>query len=96
MMVTIQLVIIKWPPSELSDARRFYRLCPIRMPISRAFWRKAPAVRLVSLDISATGVLDRECAFNSRRFSLVHPRHFLRLAVFAILVFLSFFNEWAI
>lgn len=42
-------------------------------------------VRFVSLEIFATGVLERECALSSRTFSLVHSRRFLRLAV-AILV----------
>ena len=43
-------------------------------------------VRFVSLEISLTGVLERECALSSRTLSLVHSRRFLRLAVFAILV----------
>jgi len=57
------------------------------MPISHAFCRNAPSVRFVIFEIVATGVFARECAFNSRRFSFVHSRRFLRLAVFAIRVF---------
>jgi hypothetical protein len=43
-------------------------------------------VRFVSLEISATGVLERECAFSSRTSSLVHSRRFRFLAFFAIWV----------
>ena len=55
-----------------------YRLCP--MPISRtsAFWRIAPSLRFISFKILATGVLLLECAFRSRMFSLVQATRLLR------------------
>jgi hypothetical protein len=37
-----------------------YRRCPSGNPSSSAFWRKAPAVRLVSFEIFATAVFARE------------------------------------
>lgn len=60
-----------------------YRLCPSGIPIWNAFWRNAPTVRFVSLEIFATGVFERECAFSSRTFSLVHSRRLVRLAIFS-------------
>jgi hypothetical protein len=62
------------------------------MPKPSAFWRKAPMVRFISLEIFATGVFERECAFNSRTSSLVHSRRTTRF--FAVLAIGCLSNEY--
>src|SRR5947209_15893281 len=56
------------------------------MPSCKAFCRKAPSLRLVSLEISTTGVLARECRFSSRTLSLVHSRRLAGLTLLAMMI----------
>src|SRR5437764_11897316 len=57
-----------------NDRALSYRRCPSGKPSSSAFWRNAPAVRLVSVEIFATGVLAREWALSSWTCCFVHAR----------------------
>jgi hypothetical protein len=64
-----------------------YRWCPSPIPRCSAFWRSAPIVRFVSLDILATGVFAFECALSSLMSAFVHSRRTALPFFFAFLTF---------
>ena len=54
-------------------------------PRLNAFWRIAPGVRFIALEILTTGVLLFECALRSRTCSFVQATRLVRLAIKFIL-----------
>ena len=67
-----------------NDRALSYRRCPSGKPSSSAVWRNAPAVRLVSVEIFATGVLAREWALSSWTCCFVHARRFRRPSTYLL------------
>ena len=57
------------------------------MPRSKAFWRSAPTVRFVNLEILITGVLAFECVLSSLTSDFVHSRRTALLFFFAFPTF---------
>src|SRR5262245_26165014 len=60
-----------------------YRRCPMLMSKANAFWRTAPSVRFIALEILATGVFYLECVLRSRTSFAVHATRLCRPLDFA-------------
>ena len=58
------------------------RRCPNGSPSLVACCRNAPTVLFIALEIALTGVLARECLFNSRLSAADHGLAFLRPSTF--------------
>jgi hypothetical protein len=63
---------------------RVYRWCPSPIPRNKAFWRRAPTVRFVNLEILITGVLAFECVLSSLTSVFVHSRRTCSLVLLRI------------